>query len=238
MTNFYDQHITTDFDHLLEQKNIYYQPWIGKNYSISKKKIIIVGESFYNWGKNESEKEEIDKRTNKQNFVRNLIKEHGFPNTLEYNMKKGKLFINVEKTLLSKNNVEISESEALWESVVYHEFVQRPLSDRSERPNNQDYREGAEYLVSLIDILIPEFILFLGSDHSKVQKVQNLIKGIYYSKDAKIDGRIAKRIEFERNEKSINLIAVGHPSSSFFNYSWNNWSNYLKQHGLFIEQSE
>jgi len=232
MENFYKKNITEKFDDELKENGFYYLPWIGKNYPNSNFKTLIVGESYYNWGKNDKEIEKVKEKTSKNDFIRVLVKYHGFFHTLTDNEKgggkKGKLFINLEKAILNKEKISPEEIEKFWENIAFYEFVENPLSNIKERPSKKDYEHGAKNIQKLIDVIDPQLIILLGTSYDKIYSLQKLYKGKFFNNEKKIDSFNAKRIDFNYNGKPKRIIAIGHPSSSYRKFNWKNWTNYIK----------
>ena len=235
MDDFYKENINTEFDESL--KNLKYLPWIGKEFVNSENKenkILIVGESIYNWGKNKKQQEEVKKKIEEKDFIRKLVKYHGFFHNLSKEEKgggkKGKLFINVEKTYYNSDKFSNEQIENFWESVAFCEFSQKTMENRTKRPSKPDYKEGANNVYHIIKTINPELIILLGTDYNKIRELQNLIKSpAFNANEKKIDGFVTKRIKFDLNGKKT-IVAIGHPSGSFRNYNWRNWAEYLKSY--------
>src|SRR5690554_1355849 len=104
--------IEEDLNKLVENKTITWLPWVGKKYSHSKNKLLIVGESHYY---HPNDQASIDKH-NDINFTRIVINDIGIKKEyLKYDDKrKARLFPNFHKTVFGIDNPDTS---VLWENV-------------------------------------------------------------------------------------------------------------------------
>ena len=114
-----DTHCDFQFDKDFKDiEGLKYLPWIGKNALHQKEKIIIIGESVYNWGKNKDEIDLAQKKMDKNDFARIVVYEHGIENPIT----KRKFARNIEKTI-SKEFYSLSEHHEFWEKILFHEYV-------------------------------------------------------------------------------------------------------------------
>lgn len=221
--DFYNEHITLEFDKAFSGLELTYLPWVGRNFVESHQKLMILAESVYDW-KPGSDQSKTSLSNNK--FVRNCVKEHGLNHTLSYQMKTSPLYRNVERMLENQDQVSNGVREEIWESVAFHQYVQRPMSNRSERPNKNDYVTGASIIKELLNILNPDILLLLGSDYNKSRAIQDEVNGVFHTVDQKVGRYWGRRILFEHEGDRKMLIAVKHPSSHF---SWSGWASYYRE---------
>ncbi len=67
----FNEYIDTSFDSEFEKKGLYtWLPWIGKGYSKSDVKTLILGESTYNWAVKSDSRERVEYRIRQNNGAR------------------------------------------------------------------------------------------------------------------------------------------------------------------------
>ena len=111
---------------------------------------------------------------------------------------------NIEKIFSKeKSNIEF------WESVAFHEFVQRPMESLNHRPNNTDYLNGSEILSNLLKILKPKKCIFLGTSWYKFINIKNTLSNNYLVEEKhfeKINNAHPKIIEI--NELNLKIYFI------------------------------
>ena len=139
-------------EQLLRINNLHWLPWIGKNYSASQTKLMVLGESHYLCAGDSPDEYGID-------FTRSFIGMH-------QNGEEGTNVIrNFEKTLLNRDyDEELSKKEmtALSDSFVYQVIIQRLLNASEERSDNSDFEAGWNIILETIKILKPNTVVSLG----------------------------------------------------------------------------
>ncbi|TLP70133.1 hypothetical protein [Maribacter sp. ACAM166] len=201
----------------LQIDGIKYLPWIGHKALKSNNKLLIVGESVYNWEKEEGLKRQIaQSRLEKNDFARVVAYEHGIENPHH----KRKFARNIEKTLAPKFETE-SDRIGFWESIMFHELVQRPMDNIRSRPNKTDYQNGAKVLRSIIQMVKPEKCVFLGTTWSKFVGLRNNLGESYTTSEIgfeKINGAIPRLLKNDRS--NIKIYFIKHPSKFFTPELW------------------
>ena len=217
------EHCTFELDNqFLQIDGIKYLPWIGKQVLQKNNKLLVIGESVYNW-EHEKEKREIAQtRLEKNDFARAVAFEHGIENP-----SPQRVFArNIERTLaddFDNNNDRID----FWEGIVFHEFVQRPLANKRVRPTKSDYYKGAAVLTSIIDIIKPNKCVFLGTTWRKFSSLRNSLKLNYSIEEKhfeKINNSYPKTILIKEIETKVYFIK--HPSSY---YSPELWKDFIEK---------
>lgn len=195
----------------IEQLN--WLPWIGKEYINipANKKILFVGESHY-------QKETLKSKTqhSRIDFTRIVIEEQGV-NGNHYT----KIFPNLYKALF--NDLDI-DSKEFWNNVCYYNFIQRPMEGVKSRPKTSDFLTGWEVFESLINLIKPAIVIFIGTSSanylSRYKKNNtSLIKPFDWND--KINGAYAKSTEFDNTK----ILAIKHTSSRFSSEKWNEYLN-------------
>lgn len=192
-------------------------PWVGTSFNAGGSRMLILGESAYDWYTKDGSSIE---RISEPNNLRELHIKHAF------NFKKESKFVrNVERAIFGKKTPSDYEKKTLWTSVSYHNLVSRILISNEKRPSYKDYFDGWATFDQILDVLKPSQVIVYGLERSKI----NSLVEYYSNKDAQI--RVEKRPEkiarshpkvatIEKNGSSVRLLFIRHPSSYF---SWKKW---------------
>jgi len=200
-------------------------PWIGKNYKDgSKNKLLLVGESHYDWGSHDSLMQLED-----PDFTRWFIHAHTFENS----SSSMKILRNTERALFQTDLTE-KQLFSFWRSVAYYNIVQRILSGRKERPDQSDFLKAWNVFFKVIEIVRPRCCLFCGVEASNYTAYFKMAceKNRYKSTGIEwLDaiGSTYPRIATLNSDDNYqcNLIFIKHPSSHF---SWRNWGAFVNKH--------
>lgn len=220
MNQFCNENLDKEFEKI---SDIQYLPWIGKNYLLQEDKVLIIGESVYNWENPEDvEKRQLaQERLDKSDFARVVVYEHGIDNPNSNN----KFARNIEKTF-GINVHDGKERLNFWKKISFHELVQRPMENVNNRPSIEDYKIGAEVLISIIKIIRPNKCVFLGTTWEKYKSLKNNLENNYSlieSHFEKVNNSKPKVISIEQLNTKIYFIK--HPSKF---YSYNIWKDFIK----------
>lgn len=220
----YSQHCNFESDSFfkdLEKEGLKYYPWIGSKFNNSENRILIVGESVYNWEDEEEKRKEAFLALNKFDFSRVVAFDHGIFNTAP----KRYFARNIEKLIKGKKISEKVEHIEFWESITFHELVQRPMETINERPKKSDYRLGAKLLNKIIEKLEVETCIFLGTDWNKFAAVESELEDFESSHYGKINNSWPKVIKLN-NQYNTKIFFVKHPSKFF---SWDKWNQFISE---------
>jgi len=158
----------------------------------------------------------------KSTFARFVAFNHG----LQSDSPKHKFTRNLEKTIHGKDFKHQDEKVNFWKMVSFHEFVQRPMRDRKERPSKEDYKIAARILLELINELKITKCIFSGTDWNKFLHIEQAIKSksiIHFSE--KLNGTHPKIIQI-KNDINTKIYFIKHPSSFF---SWQKWKIFISE---------
>ena len=214
-----DKHCSNAFDSDFNGiKGLTWLPWVGRHFSKRPQgvRLLIVGESHYDWEESGS-KDALQK----PNFTRCVVSD-------AINMEwENNTFANLSLLLLGTGQYE---RERFWRDVSFYNLVQRPMYDRWERPNREDFVSGWSTFTDVIRILKPSHALFIGvsafnffnysmneqnADFTEVQWAEQV--GRTYGRKASIP----------TGSKTVALIGVQHTGKFF---SWYRWRDYLGRH--------
>ena len=220
----------------MEVETLHWKPWVGGNYKLKVgNKLLVVGESHYCWKNEKDTPEKISEDINRKWFTRKIIHESG---VCLNGKSKQPILRNIEKTLCNKKSLTHLKQKAIWHSVSFYNFIQRPLASREkkDRPNANDWIEGWYTFFKLVDILQPDYVLFCGVEALNQEVAfQNALKQSKYTCSKKITktknkiGRTFIRTKglIENGlEPSISIACIDHPSSHF---SWHKWHQVVKK---------
>lgn len=216
--------ITEQYDTALRNiDGLTWLPWIGSQYDTEGERVLIIGESHYNYGE---DVEFFNKNTIKDLYTTRKVVEY-YP--VEH-IASNPMFENLLRFL---TNGESFNRESLWSSIAFYNFIQRPLSYNknsdgilTDRPDKSDWEEGWNIFIEIAKILKPTYCVFVGTtfswhipgDRQFEEYCTSSIKrekvGRYYT--AKFDLGICS--------SKIRCIAIKHTSKYF---SWKKWNRFL-----------
>lgn len=206
---------------------VFFEPWIGKDYNSSEKRILVIGDSHYC---GECERcgvrgncslDEMGKECHE--FTRKVVKEY-----IAYRNKIGekknwmkRTFYPFDKIYYGKDNISSEESESLWYSVAFYNFLQTAGSTEASNTNyrNEEYARSASMAWDVICKLRPDFVIVWGNKAYKYLPSERWTNGIdddngVYTLD---DGHI------------VHCIRIYHPSRANVQYWHDILYNFLKQ---------
>lgn len=194
-------------------KQLNWLPWIGKEYKNipENKKILFVGESHY---QDATLKSKI--QHSKIDFTRVVIDEQGVNGN-----HHTKIFPNLYKALFNYQNID---SKIFWDNVCYYNFIQRPMEGIKSRPKTSDFLTGWQVFESLIQIIKPAIVIFIGTSSANYlnRHQKNNISSIKpFVWDDKINGAFAKSTESDKTK----ILAIKHTSRRFSSDKWNEYLN-------------
>lgn len=132
-------------------KKLYFNPWIGKNYSdgFLGKRILVLGESHYCANVNDAQ----------QSLTQEIIRDLLDPNSVHEPYKN--TYLKFEHALAGKK-LDFTERAELWNKIAFYNFIQEPLSGPREAPNRELFLRGEEPFFEVVNKLSPDVILVWG----------------------------------------------------------------------------
>lgn len=197
-------------------------PWVGREYQQQEIKTLILGESVYDW----NPKDPLNKdRINSAHNLRNLHKSHA----MDFK-RKSKFVRNIEKAIYGKRKPTDSEKEFFWNSVCYHNLVNRVLKTKKHRPSYNDYYSGWSTFEQLVDLLQFDQVVVYGLEQKKIKSLikycdENSLTIEHKNLPEKVGRSYPKKITITKGSRKIKLLFIRHPSSYF---SWKKWSPIIK----------
>jgi len=210
--------INFDYDDIfINTLNLPWLPWIGIDFNKTNSKIMILGESTYNW--NPKDKSILDRIKN-NNHLRVLHQNHAI------NFKsKGNYVRNIERAIFNDKTPSDENKLNLWNSIVYHNLVLTCMPTIKSRPSYNDYLEGWNKYLLLISLLKIKNSLVYGLESKKYNALREVLKKDninfkYIKLSTKVGQNYPRIIEFEIDGLTHKLLFIRHPSSFF---SWKKW---------------
>jgi hypothetical protein len=197
--------------------NVFYKPWVGKNYltsGIIGKRILILGESHYcNEGCGDCGNSLTQQKCH-NNFTRNVIEAY-----INYKIGNGE-FENWMNTFTRFGNIfynkklSVSEVKEFWDSVLFYNYVQFATPMARVSPKLEAFEKSESAFFDVLKHFEPNVIIAWGD-----RLWENLPANGEFGEEI-IAGKLkGKLFYYTVNEKRIPLFNIYHPSSSAFNYS-------------------
>lgn len=203
-----------------EEYQLKIYPWVGKKYPSAKKKILVVGESNYKYW---------DESVNKEltNEIRNII------NYWVYEQDRGIAFFNTISKLLGVKN-DATNRRSFYDTISFYNIVQTVMESPVDRPNDDCFIKGWKVFIDVIDILQPDYCIFIGVTASNyfnyvMTEMNKEFEEVKWGNEL-IGGTYPRRFSYTYSKNGapykLNIVAVRHVSSFF---SIDKWNDYLKK---------
>jgi hypothetical protein len=227
--------LDTQFDQRFEGiEAINWTPWVGDLYATCRDKVLILGESCYDWGGITA-----PERLKQKTFTREMV---GIAHGLNTKSKE-KFFRNFERAILLKKRPNIEARNRFWRSICFHNLVLRHMPNIKIRPSIDDYKNGWRVFFKLVEATKPKICIFAGTDYSKLDTFHEiasegdiLIKRIIWRK--RVGYARGTHLQVETSTKhSFSILFIKHPS---FSFSWKKWGEYIRENVQlsFVDTSE
>lgn len=216
--NLCSKQFDADFDKisLLER-----YPWVGVNYYSSNCRVLIIGDSHYAIDNDGSFSQE-----SYDDFKSNKYSTRGIVTCAIKDSNSWSMFNGLHR-LFQVNSRD--DRISFWSNVAFYNFIQEPMRAKNERPSPEHFAVAWRCLPYIIDILKPDFCLFIGKrswmSNSSIKQEGGSCH-LYNDNNTKIDRCIPWLAEITTKKGiKVNAIAIHHTSRYF---SHNKWNAYLK----------
>lgn len=199
-------------------------PWVGINYSKSDYRVLIIGDSHYTVDdkKNYSEEEYKICKENKD-YTREVIR-YVINDACE-RKPTWTMFRNLINTFTSYTPDEV---KYLWSKVAFYNFIQEPMKQISQKPTREESRIGWRCFYDVVNILEPDFCVFIGKrSKNEIDTIKTLGGSYNIIKDEDKCNRIYPYYgEIETTEKHKTRYRIIKHTSRY--YSPEVWHQYFR----------
>lgn len=217
----------TQFDTIA---SLAWYPWVGKNYTNTPLKTLVIGESLYavDEDKNYDEDTDIAFREDK-NTVRALTEN-------AVNGSDAAKFYKNLSTFLSGNKMDNKE---LYDNIAFYNFIQRPAKQVRGDIKTEDFKSAWFTWLEVVKVLRPDVCIFCGVSMKRQFPEFNTALG------KTPDWEDIKETDFSHmgrriypiqgtfkvsDDYTVKLLFVQHPSSMYQPLEWHNLlEDYLKE---------
>lgn len=218
--NLCDRQFDKEFDSVETLKRY---PWVGNKYAKSNYRILILGDSHYavDDDKNPSE-DEYNRCNTDKDYTRRVVR------CVINDVCDGKptwtMFRNLINTFTSYTPYEVKH---LWSKVAFYNFIQEPMEQINQVPTSKERITGWRCFYDVINILKPDFCLFVGVRSKQEIEMIRSLGGTYTIGD---DKEICNKItpcygEIETKEGNKTRFRIIKHTSRF--YSPDEWYQYF-----------
>ena len=188
-----------------------FHPWVGDKYSKSDNKILILGESHYDW-EGDGRKHKAIGRNFTIEYIDGLI-----CHDIRSNYGNKGTWTKLEKAFIGESDKKYNEStiEAFWHSVSFYNFVQKSVSNGSRvSPASDNFKKSIPAFEEVISHLKPHVIIILG------MRLWGHLPVALDSKSFKADGRITDSVIYNYKNGRCFAFPIYHPSAGFNSERW------------------
>lgn len=201
---------------VLRQDGLMWYPWVGKHYPAAPVKVWVIAESHYvnHSGANyQAARHPL--------YTRRVVAERLFPQYFWPNQTLDKI-----NQTLAGQPVPANKTHLLWENAAFSNLIQRPMNSPKERPNEDDIAKGWSVFSPLLDILKPDFCLFVG--FAGINRLDTLPAAMRITTPKWTQDKIGNayaRETFTVSTKNHHAQAavIGHPGRCFNAQKWHEW---------------
>jgi len=191
-------------------KNVFFKPWVGAEYAsggIFGKRILVLGESHYTDGEPDS------------NMTNNVLNEYlsyelAIPSHLQS-------FIKFERSLVG-TAADCSIRKRIWNSVVFYNYLQIPMSGPRQAGRKSDYANSAEAFFEVLEEHRPEYMIVWS------YRLWDALpaNGWEWGEELSFDGKPVRIGRYLLADGTcVKALPVKHPSAG---YAWTKWHKIIK----------
>lgn len=220
-----DKTFDAAFRKCAEKHSLTWLPWVGRDYKkTGEHRLLIVGESHYSNENDPSKRQmSLDEVAKNENFTRLVVQE-------ELDLAWRNHFMEgLHRALVGTINLGKGRAR-LWQNVAFYNFIQRPMEyneQDKERPTSEEFYLGWNTFVSILKIIRPQYVLFIGNSALNYFDAAMNAQGI--DSKAKVlpymNGAYPRSALIEVEGNTSRLFAIRHASQFF---SWPVWHDFLK----------
>ncbi len=202
--------------------NIFFRPFVGKDYAnggILGKRIMVLGESHY-CDEGCADCGNCSRHRECMNFTHNVVKDY-LNREMEHENWMN-TFLKFERSLVG-HETDSEESEKIWNSVIFFNYLQVAMGGPREAGTAEQYRRASEAFFEVIDKYQPEYLIIWGKRLWNNTPNERWHGG----EDIIIDGYATATGTYSlSNGRKVKTMAVNHPSVG---YSWDYWHQVIQR---------
>lgn len=157
----YDGNNSTEFDISLNpslKNGLCWLPWVGKDYSRQKIKLLLVGESHYASKRERTPTQQlcdVDEVSEDKNFTRDVVYQSRI-----CRWWSTPTLSRINWSLVGRDNFD---GKLIWNKIAFYNFVQRPMKTIDERPTWEEFASGWRNFIDVACVLKPTICVFIGN---------------------------------------------------------------------------
>ena len=217
--------INLERDKELKEKGVKFLPMVGNNFEnglaynnqgkllldgneYARKKLLVLGESHYI--EDYEEGEDISK------FTRWVVGD--YCNAESYSARWMNTFTKFARALAGRETT-VSENRTIWDSFIFYNYLQVPMSGTRMQGSNEDYEKAIEPFFSVLEMYRPDIVVIWGN---RLWNYLPNTHGFSWEPDIVIDYNEHKWGKYVlSNGKEVKILPIYHPSVGF---SWDYWN--------------
>ncbi len=187
-------------------KNAKFIPWVGSQYAegIKGERLMVLGESHYC----ANESEAVPQLTiNIIHHILNPDSQHeGFINT----------YTKFGRALAGKEQYN-KDRAAVWNSFLFYNYVQVPISETRKAPQKQDFVDAESPFFTVMEQYRPDCVIVWGNRlYNNLPRKGNQTEDLILRDGKSVETWVYKL----SNGHTVNLLPITHPSAAFVPEYW------------------
>jgi len=189
-------------------------PWVGEKYyqGFCGKRVLVLGESHY--------------CENKSDFSSSLTSDiiaDLFDSNSDHEPYKN-TYTKFVESMVGKDTLTISDKKEFWNSVIFYNYVQVPISGPRIAPSTDDFRMSENAFNEVLELYHPEIVIVWGK-----RLYNNLPQTGKQGADLRSSsGDWIETWNYSLTDGSyVEVIPIMHPSAAFSPNYWNNIFNQI-----------
>ncbi|MEQ8684655.1 MAG: hypothetical protein RIE86_05145 [Imperialibacter sp.] len=217
-----------NFEQLINQKVIKWLPFVGKGYSDSANKVLLLGLSHYETDINDSDY---------PLYTRQVVVEQGI--IREYTKS---FFVGIEKRVIDSGKPEGDKCREIWESVSFLNLFQEPMPSPKHKANMGEMKKNWIKAIEAIKVVKPKNVILCSSSHNYINALKEVLSDNDLGLSVKeiirynlIGKSLPAKLIIKSNIPSwdeFNLVKLKHPSRSS---EWKEWAHFLGEEHILGE---
>lgn len=209
----------------MENSKVHFCPWVGTDYKtggVFNKRIMVLGESHYC-----DDCDDNEDYTKSSDFTSGIVNEYlDYRNGIAQYQKWMPTYERFERSLVGHETTG-EESRAVWQSVLFYNYIQVFMTASNQRPTSEQYQSAQIPFFEVLNRYEPDYLIAWGKsdlfNHAPGTNWQ-IGKDLSFADESGKSG--AYKLD---NGKLVKTLFVKHPAARFTPYSWEKWYEIIKQ---------